>query len=183
MKPIYRDKVNRRSVHTFRDLELFGKEFEAALLAKREYKPPPPKELSFLPELTFDSRKSAIPNEAGRGRQNSHNVSAINEISSSKQTQRGKPRWNTRRQHEGSDTSKNCTDPDNKLNGGETGRKWKPRGGGSKADIKCFNCQGFEHLARICPSDKRPRSNPENQSPAGAKTERSDPREGKPSEN
>ena len=86
IKPTYRDKINRRAVYTFRDLELFGKEFEVALLAEREYKPSPPKELSFLPELAFDSKKSAIPNEAGRGRQNSHNVSAMNETSSSKST-------------------------------------------------------------------------------------------------
>ena len=30
LKPIYRDKINRRLVRKFRDLELFGKEFEAA---------------------------------------------------------------------------------------------------------------------------------------------------------
>ena len=82
LKPIYRDKINRCSVRTFRDLELFGKEFEAASIAKREYKPPPPKELSFLPELAFDSKKSTISNERGRGRQNSHSVSAMNEESS-----------------------------------------------------------------------------------------------------
>ena len=70
LKPIYRDKINRRSVRTFRNLELFGKEFEAASLAK----------------------KSAIPNEGGRGRQNSHSVSAMNQESSPKSTQGGKPR-------------------------------------------------------------------------------------------
>ena len=68
LKPIYRDKINRRSVHTFRDLELLGKEFEVTLLTKREYKPPPPKDLSFLPELAFDAKKFAVPNEGGKGR-------------------------------------------------------------------------------------------------------------------
>ena len=183
LKPIYRDKINRRSVRTFRDLELLGKEFEAALLAKREYKPPPPKEFSFLPELAFDPKKSAIPNEAGRGRQNSHNVSAMNETSSSKSIQRGKPRWNARRQQEGGNADTTPIGPDDKPDGGETRPKWKPRGGRPKADIKCFNCQGFGHWARECPSDKRPRSNPEHKPPAGMKMEKSGDREEKPSEN
>ena len=120
LTPSYRDKINRRSVRTFRDLELFGKEFEAVSLARRDYKPPPPKELSFLPELAFDNKKSATPNEGGSGRQNSHSVSAMNEGGSPKSAQGGKPRWNERKQHEGGNTRKPPTGPDDKPDGGGT---------------------------------------------------------------
>ena len=105
LKPIYRDKINRRLVvHTFRDLELLGKEFEFASLVKREYQPRPPKKLSFLPKLAFDSRKSAIPNEGGRGRQNSSVVSDINERATAKSIKGGRTRWYAQKQEEGGST-------------------------------------------------------------------------------
>ena len=107
----------------------------------------------------------------------------MNETSLSKPAQRGKPRWNARRQHEGGNTDTTPVGPEDKPDGGETRQKWKPRGGRAKADIKCFNYQSFDHWARDCPSDKRPRANPEHKPPAGTKMEKSDNREEKPSKN
>ena len=77
---------------------------------------------SFLPELAFDSKKSAIPNEGGKGRQNSQSVSAMNEGGSQKSTLGGKRIWNAQKQHEGGSINEAPRRSD-KADGGETGRK------------------------------------------------------------
>ena len=159
LHPEYRRKINRREVKSFRDLEILGKELEADKLASKEYQPPPPKTQSVLPEYAFDPLKYGVKERQPK------QVSAT--LAGMEEKPKQKDKW-----QKPSSPKKDCgterkaTSANKKYkNSGSKAEDTRVSVKGQKKQTKCFNCQGFGHWAKDCPTPKTKMQKAERRTP------------------